>query len=83
MVPGGRCHGKARSDRHRGRLIALGLAGSAAAQEQPAAKKPAAQEAKRQGALFAAGAKVGKTLYISGKGDYARTPSSPRRSRIA
>jgi 2-iminobutanoate/2-iminopropanoate deaminase len=60
-------------------FIALGLAGSAASQERPAAKKPAAQEGKRSGALFAAGAKIGKTLYISGKGDYRPNAEFPEK----
>ncbi len=60
-------------------LIALAVAGSAAAQDQPPAQKPAAQEKKKQGALFAAGAKVGKTLYISGKGDYRPNAEFPEK----
>src|SRR5262249_23489214 len=59
-------------------FIALGLAGSAATQDQPAAKKPARQEAKKKG-LFAPGAMVGKTLYISGKGDYRPNAEFPEK----
>jgi 2-iminobutanoate/2-iminopropanoate deaminase len=59
-------------------FIAFGLVGSAAAQDRPAVKKPAGQEAKK-GALFAAGAKIGKTLYISGKGDYRPNAEFPEK----
>ena len=60
-------------------LIALGRAGSAAAQDPPAetGTGPGAEE---EGAhLFAAGAKVGKTLYISGKGDYKPNAEFPEK----
>jgi 2-iminobutanoate/2-iminopropanoate deaminase len=59
-------------------LPVLCQAGSAAAQDQPA-KKKAAAEAKRKGALFSAGARVGKTLYISGKGDYRPNAAFPEK----
>jgi 2-iminobutanoate/2-iminopropanoate deaminase len=59
--------------------IALGLAGLAEAQDQPAAKKAGAQEGKGARSLFAAGAKVGKTLYISGKGDYRPNAEFPEK----
>lgn len=58
--------------------MALGLAGSAGAQA-PAAKKPAAAEKKKQRDLFVPGAKVGKTLYISGKGDYRPNAEFPEK----
>jgi len=58
-------------------FLALGPAGWAAAQDQPAAKQRAGQEAKK--ALFAPGAMVGKTLYISGKGDYRPNAEFPEK----
>src|SRR5579875_2038606 len=58
-------------------LIVLGPAGWAAAQDPPAAKERAGQEAKK--ALFAPGAMVGKTLYISGKGDYRPNAEFPEK----
>jgi 2-iminobutanoate/2-iminopropanoate deaminase len=59
-------------------FIVIGLVGSVAAQDQPAVKKRGGQEAKK-GALFAAGAKIGKTLYISGKGDYRPNAEFPEK----
>ncbi len=50
-------------------IVALGLVRPAGGQDQAPVKK-ANEETKKQRDLFAAGAKVGKTLYISGKGDY-------------
>src|SRR5215468_8078180 len=56
-------------------VIALGLVSPGAAQESgPARKAPA-----KEGRLFAAGAKVGKTLYISGKGDYRPNAEFPEK----
>ncbi len=59
-------------------LTILGQAGPAAAQDQPA-KKTAKGETKKGGSLFSAGAKVGKTLYISGKGDYKPNAAFPEK----
>jgi enamine deaminase RidA (YjgF/YER057c/UK114 family) len=60
-------------------LIILGLAGSVSAQDQPDAKKPAEKAGKRATPLFTAGARVGKTLYISGKGDYRPNAEFPEK----
>jgi 2-iminobutanoate/2-iminopropanoate deaminase len=60
-------------------LIPAGQLSPVAAQEQPAAKKPEGVQAKSKGALFAAGARVGKTLYISGKGDYRPNAEFPEK----
>jgi 2-iminobutanoate/2-iminopropanoate deaminase len=60
-------------------FTAFGLAGSASAQDQRAAQTPKTEKAKRKDALFAAGAKVGKTLYISGKGDYRPNAEFPEK----
>jgi 2-iminobutanoate/2-iminopropanoate deaminase len=59
-------------------VIALGLVRPAGAQD-PAPAKKTAKEARKTGALFAAGAKVGKTLYISGKGDYRPNAEFPEK----
>lgn len=56
----------------------FGLAASVLAQDRPAAKKEA-PSGKRSGALFSAGAKVGRTLYISGKGDYRPNAEFPEK----
>lgn len=56
-------------------VLALSVVQQAAAQNQPAASPDATKAAKRQAPLFSAGAMVGKTLYISGKGDYR--PNAP------
>ena len=42
-------------------------------------EKPKSAEAKRQPALFSAGSMVGKTLYISGKGDYRPNAEFPEK----
>jgi 2-iminobutanoate/2-iminopropanoate deaminase len=60
-------------------VIALGLVPVAIGQDQAPAKGSAPKSGKRQGALFAAGAKVGKTLYISGKGDYRPNAEFPEK----
>ena len=57
--------------------IAVALAQSAYG--QAAAEKPQAKDARRQPALFSAGSKVGKTLYISGKGDYRPNAEFPEK----
>jgi 2-iminobutanoate/2-iminopropanoate deaminase len=61
-------------------LTVLGQAGPAVAQDQPA-RKAATAEAKqaKAKALFSAGAQVGKTLYISGKGDYRPNAEFPEK----
>ncbi len=59
-------------------IIALGLVGPAAAQG-PATAQKTAKEARKATPLFAAGAKVGKTLYISGKGDYRPNAEFPEK----
>ena len=59
-------------------LIAIGLVLPATAQE-PAPAKKTTKEASKSGALFVAGAKVGKTLYISGKGDYRPNAEFPEK----
>ncbi len=56
-------------------IMALGLAWPAAGQDPSQAKKAPAKEARQKGAPYVAGTKVGKTLYISGKGDYR--PDAP------
>ena len=58
--------------------FALALVRPASAQEPTPAKKTA-KGARKSGALFAAGAKVGKTLYISGKGDYLPNAEFPEK----
>src|SRR5579883_3373318 len=60
-------------------VFALGLVSAAPGQDQVPTKKSAAKEGRRSGALFAAGAKVGKTLYISGKGDYRPNAQFPEK----
>ena len=57
--------------------VALALVPSAFG--QAAAQKPQAKDAGRQTALFSAGSKVGKTLYISGKGDYRPNAEFPEK----
>ena len=57
--------------------VALALVPSAFG--QAAAQKPQAKNAGRQPALFSAGSKVGKTLYISGKGDYRPNAEFPEK----
>jgi 2-iminobutanoate/2-iminopropanoate deaminase len=59
-------------------LTVLGPFGPATAQDQPA-RKAATGEAKKGKALFSAGAQVGKTLYISGKGDYRPNAAFPEK----
>jgi 2-iminobutanoate/2-iminopropanoate deaminase len=59
--------------------IALGLVQAAVGQDQARTKQAPAQEGRQKGALFAAGAKVGKTLYISGKGDYRPDAEFPEK----
>jgi enamine deaminase RidA (YjgF/YER057c/UK114 family) len=56
----------------------VGGFGPAAAQDQPA-KKKAATEQKKGRALFAGSARVGKTLYIAGKGDYRPNAAFPEK----
>jgi 2-iminobutanoate/2-iminopropanoate deaminase len=60
-------------------FIVLGPALPGLAQEQPTAKKSENQPAKKDRGLFSAGARVGKTLYISGKGDYRPTAEFPEK----
>ncbi len=60
-------------------LIVAGQSRPVVAQERPAAKKTEGGQAKSKGALFAAGARVGKTLYISGKGDYKPNAQFPEK----
>jgi 2-iminobutanoate/2-iminopropanoate deaminase len=50
-------------------ILALGLVQPAAGQDQAPAKK-ATKAARKSGSPFISRTKVGKTLYISGKGDY-------------
>src|SRR3954467_14282779 len=47
--------------------------------QTPEQAQPQAKEAKRQPALFSAGSMVGKTLYISGKGDYRPNAEFPEK----
>lgn len=56
-------------------VLALGLVPAAAGQES----KSAAKQGRRTGAPFSPGAKVGKTLYISGKGDYRPDAEFPEK----
>lgn len=56
-------------------VLALSAVEPGAAQDQPAAPRGATKRAERQAPLFSAGARVGKTVYISGKGDYR--PNAP------
>ncbi len=58
-------------------ILALGLVRPAAGQAQAPVKKAGKDASQR--ALFAAGAKVGKTLYISGKGDYRPNAEFPEK----
>ena len=60
-------------------VLALGLVPAAAGQDQAPAQKPSPKEGRRSGALFSAGARVGKTLYISGKGDYRPNAEFPEK----
>jgi 2-iminobutanoate/2-iminopropanoate deaminase len=60
-------------------VLVLGLGGLARGQSPAPAQKVPAEQGKRQRALFAAGAKVGKTLYISGKGDYRPNAEFPEK----
>jgi hypothetical protein len=46
-------------------VLALGLAPAAVGQGQTPAQKSPAKEGRRSGTLFAPGANVGKTLYLS------------------
>jgi 2-iminobutanoate/2-iminopropanoate deaminase len=59
-------------------IIAIGAGESLLGQTQ---EKPKSAEAKRQPALFSAGSMVGKTLYISGKGDYKPDAEFPQKVR--
>jgi 2-iminobutanoate/2-iminopropanoate deaminase len=58
-------------------VVALGLA--APALGQAPAGKAAAKEGSKAAPLFAAGSAVGKTLYISGKGDYRPEAEFPEK----
>jgi enamine deaminase RidA (YjgF/YER057c/UK114 family) len=60
-------------------IIALGLVRPAAGQDQSPAKKTPAKAASPKGAPYVPGAKVGKTLYISGKGDYRPNAEFPEK----
>ena len=60
-------------------IIALGFV--QAAYGQVAKDEPATKKGDRPPALFAAGAMVGKTLYISGKGDYRPNAEFPEKVR--
>lgn len=60
-------------------VLAIAAPDSARAQNAPVEKKSAKAQGKRQGQLFAAGARVGKTLYISGKGDYKPDAAFPEK----
>jgi enamine deaminase RidA (YjgF/YER057c/UK114 family) len=61
-------------------VIALGLVQPAAGQEQVPPKKAQAKEGRRSGpSTFVPGARVGKTLYISGKGDYRPNAEFPEK----
>jgi 2-iminobutanoate/2-iminopropanoate deaminase len=60
-------------------VIALCLVPVAICQDQAPAKRSAPKSGNRQGAPFAPGAKVGKTLYISGKGDYRPNAEFPEK----
>jgi 2-iminobutanoate/2-iminopropanoate deaminase len=55
-------------------IITIGAGESLLGQTQ---EKSKSADAKRQPALFSAGSKVGKTLYISGKGDYRPNAEFP------
>ncbi len=59
-------------------VLALAAVGPTSAQEQPAGKDTT-KTARRQAPLFSAGARVGKTLYISGKGDYRPDAAFPEK----
>jgi hypothetical protein len=60
-------------------IISLGFAHQASG--QAAKQEPAARKGDRPAALFAGGAMVGKTLYISGKGDYRPNAEFPEKVR--
>jgi 2-iminobutanoate/2-iminopropanoate deaminase len=62
-------------------VVALGRVQPTTGQDrdQAPAKKPASGTEKRQAPLFAAGATIGKTLYISGKGDYRPNAEFPEK----
>ena len=60
-------------------VLALGLVPAAAGQDQAPAQKPSVRQGRRSGAPYVPGAKVGKTLYISGKGDYRPNAEFPEK----
>jgi 2-iminobutanoate/2-iminopropanoate deaminase len=59
--------------------VIISLAFAHEASGQVAKQEPAAKKGDRPAALFAGGAMVGKTLYISGKGDYRPNAEFPEK----
>jgi 2-iminobutanoate/2-iminopropanoate deaminase len=59
--------------------VAIALGCGQGVSGQVAKEKPATKDGNRQPALFAGGAMVGKTLYISGKGDYRPNAEFPEK----
>jgi 2-iminobutanoate/2-iminopropanoate deaminase len=60
-------------------IVIIALCFTQAVRGQVAKEKPATKNGNRQPALFAGGAMVGKTLYISGKGDYRPNSEFPEK----
>jgi enamine deaminase RidA (YjgF/YER057c/UK114 family) len=60
-------------------VIAMVMLQPTAGQDQPSAKPSASKTGKRKANLFSPGSRVGKTLYISGKGDYKPNAEFPEK----